>query len=61
MMQLPAIGPAQRHLAGVLGKHLPAGPNLSVSPEIAANLIEVVEIGSQNLTPVAAPGLRMDA
>ena len=42
MMQLPAIGPAQRHLAGVLGKHLPAGPDLGVSPEIAADLIEVV-------------------
>lgn len=34
---------------------------VSVSPEVTANLIEVVEISSQNLTHIAAPRLRMGA
>ena len=61
MMQLPAIGPAQGHLASVLGKHLAVGPDLGVSPEITANLAEVVEVGSENLTHIATPCLRMGA
>ena len=51
MMQLPAIGPTQGHLASVLSKHLAVGPDFRVSPEIAANLVEVVEIGSEESRP----------
>ena len=61
MMQLPAIGPAQGHLASMLSKHLAVGSDFSVSPEITANLAEVVEIGSKNLTHIATPGFRMGA
>src|ERR1700730_17009709 len=60
-MQLPAISPAQRHLASVISKHLAIGPNFDISPEIPANLVEVVEIGSENLSQVRAPRLRMRA
>src|SRR5271166_133270 len=42
-MQLPAIGPAQGHLASVRNKHLAVGPDFGVSPKIAANLVEVVD------------------
>src|SRR6516164_4368192 len=61
MMQLPAIGPTQGHLASILSKHLAVGPDFRVSPEIAANLVEVVEVGSENLTHIATPGLGMRA
>ena len=58
MVQFPTIGPAEGHLASVLINHLPIGTDLGVSPEITANLVEMVEIGSENLTHIAAPGLR---
>src|SRR5271167_1072024 len=61
MMQLPAIGPTQGHFASVFSKHFAIGPNFGVSPEIAANLVEVVEVGSENLTRIVTPGLRMSA
>ena len=61
MMQLPAIGPTQHHLASVLVKRLAAGPYFGVSPEIPTNLVEVVKIGSQNLTHITTPGRRMGA
>src|SRR4051794_17259497 len=59
MMQLPSIRPAEGHLASVLIKHLAVGTDLGVSPEITANLVEMVEIGSENLTHIAAPSLRV--
>jgi hypothetical protein len=61
MIKLPAIGPAERHLARVLREHLAVGPDFGVVPEIVANLVEVIETGSENLTRIAAPGLRMRA
>src|SRR5262245_21537492 len=57
MMELPPIGPAKRHLAHILREYLAVGPNFSIAPEIAANLGEVIETGSENLTPIAVPGL----
>ena len=59
MMQLPAIRPAEGHLASVLIKHLAVGTDLGVSQEITANLVEMVEIGPENLTHIAAPSLRV--
>src|SRR5262245_40238548 len=57
MIELPAIGPAQRHSAGLLAKRLTIGSDLAVAPEIAANLVEVIEIGMENLAEGAAPGI----
>ena len=61
MMQLPAIGPTQHHLASVLGKRLAVGPDLGVTPEIVANLVEVVKSGSEHLARIVAPRLWMSA
>jgi len=61
MMELPAIGPAQDHLPTVLSEHLAVRPDFGVAPEITANLVKVVEVGSENLTHIPAPGLGMRA
>jgi hypothetical protein len=61
MIQFPTISPAKGHLASILSTHLTAGADFSVAPEITANLVEMVEIGSNNLTQKAASSLWMDA
>ena len=59
MMQFPAVGPAQGHLASVFAKNLAIAPYFRVAPEITANLIDVVEVGSENLTHIVEPSFRM--
>src|SRR5262245_58281430 len=59
MVKLPAISPAQRHLARVLRKHRAVGGKFGVAPEIMANLVEVVETCSVHLAGIAAPSLWM--
>src|ERR1700745_3340979 len=61
MMQLPAIRPAEGHLASVLSKHLSVGSDFGISPEITANLVEMIETGLEDLPYITAPGLRMTA
>jgi hypothetical protein len=60
VMQLSAIGPAKGHLARVFSEHRAIGSDLHIPPEITANLVEVVEIGPDNLARLE-PGLRMNA
>lgn len=61
MMQLPAIGPAQGHLASIVSKDFAIGSDFGIPPEITTNLIEVVKIGAEKLTHIATPGLGMSA
>lgn len=61
MMQLPAINPAEGHFANILGENLSVGANFSVAPQIAANLVHMVEAGVQHLADVPAPSHRIGA
>src|SRR5271166_5408781 len=59
--QLPAPGPAQRHLArGGFQLH-PIRGEFSVAPEIPADLRQIVETGSQDFADVAALRRRIGA
>src|SRR5262245_24477210 len=58
-MQLPTISPAQRHFTGVFGDYLSIGAGLGVAPDVTADLVDMVEPRSENLTDIAAPSLRM--
>jgi hypothetical protein len=55
MMQFPAIGPAEGHLASVFAEYRAIGPYFGIAPEITANLIDVVEIGSEDFTHIVEP------
>jgi hypothetical protein len=61
VMQLKAIGPAQRHLARIFCENLSVSSDFPVAPHIATNLCEMVEVGAQHLADVAAPGHRVGA
>jgi hypothetical protein len=54
LMQFPAIGPAEGHLARVFSKHRAIiGSNFDIPPEIAANLVRIDELdrlGNPTLT-----------
>src|SRR5258706_6386126 len=50
--QLPAIGPAEAHLARILGKHLSAGADFRVAPEILTDLSKMVEADPQDFADV---------
>jgi hypothetical protein len=49
MMQLPSMRPAKGQLTSVFSENLAVGPDFCVAPEIMVNLVDVVEIGSENL------------